>query len=145
MKSLAILKNLMYLPILFVGLPLENYQILFYLMVFDIFTGIIASYTIRGKHSIKSHFFAAGIISKLLIMTVPLVIALVAKGINIDLIWFATHALSLFILSEGYSIIGNIMSIRQKKYVAEFDAISWVLVLLQKNLLKIMGVNKEGK
>ena len=143
MKTLITLKNLIYIPILFVGLPIENYSILFYLMVFDIITGLIASYVIRGKHSLKSHVFTVGILSKLLIMLIPLVIALVAKGIDIDIVWFASHALSLFILSEGYSIIGNIISIRQRKYIAEFDAISWVLNFLRKGLLKFMGVNKK--
>jgi len=139
MKTLTIIKNLIYVPILWVGLPIENYGILFVLMVIDIITGVIASYVINGKHSLKSHIFASGVTSKLLMLTVPLVLALVAKGVGIDIIKVATHALSLFVLSEGYSIIGNYISIKQKKYVEEFDAMSFVLRKIQESILSIIS------
>lgn len=134
----TILKNLIYVPLLWVGLPPETYGILFILMVIDTATGVTASYVIRGKHSIKSHLFAAGITSKLIILTVPFILALTAKGIGMDMTAFVRHSLSLFILSETYSIIGNYLSIKRKEYVAEFDAISFVLEKIRQGLLAVI-------
>lgn len=143
MNYLTILKNLIYIPILWVGLPLDAYGILFILMIIDIVSGVAASYVIRGKHSIKSHLFSTGIVSKVILLTMPLVLALVAKGVGIDIVGFASNVLSLFILSEGYSIVGNYISIRRKEYIEEFDAIGFILSGIQKTLLKIIGVDKR--
>lgn len=61
------------------------------------------------------------------VMTVPLVMALTAKGLGADFNWLVSWTVSVFILSESYSIIANIYAVRTGILLPEFDAVNAVL------------------
>lgn len=134
----AILKNLTYIPAVVFGLSTESYGILAILMIIDTITGIIRAGVVHGWRSVNSHNLSFGLLSKMCLIMVPMVVAVAGRGINLDLTIIATAALSMLILSEAYSILGNIQSIRIRKDIAEFDAVNFVLIKLRTILEKML-------
>ena len=139
----AIFKNATYIAAFVLGLSTEAYGILGVLMLLDTITGIIRSGTIHGWRSITSHTAEVGLLAKLLLLMVPLVVALSAKGSGIDLHWVASGSLTVLILSEGYSILGNVHATYLKEDLKEFDAINFILTKLRDAVEKL--IKKPGK
>ena len=123
----VMIKNLAYIPAFIIGLDVRSYGILAVLMVLDTITGIIRAGVVHGWRSVNSHQASFGILSKLVMILVPIVLALAGEGVKINIIWVAQGALSMLILSETYSILGNIQSVRLRRDVVEFDAINFIL------------------
>lgn len=76
---------------------------------------------------VTSHRMKVGAISKCSVMTVPLVMALAARGLGADFQWLVNWTISLFILSETYSVIANVYTARTGQTVTEWDAMSIML------------------
>lgn len=111
--------------LLYTGLPAEPAAILGTLMAIDFAAGCFKSHAI-GR-SITSQRMRVGLMSKFGVMAIPLVLALAAKGLGVDFKWIVNWSISLFILSETYSIISNIYTARTGNDVPEFDAVSAIL------------------
>lgn len=111
--------------LVYTGLPAEPAAILGTLMAIDFTTGCFKSHAI-GR-SITSQRMRVGLMSKLGVMAIPLVLALAAKGLGVDFKWMVNWSISLFILSETYSIISNIYTAKTGNDVPEFDAVSAIL------------------
>lgn len=111
--------------LMYTGLPAEPAAILAVLMCVDFVAGIGKS-RVTGI-PVTSHRIKVGTISKCGVMTVPLVMALAAKGLGADFNWLVSWTVSVFILSETYSIIANIYAIKTGVIMPEFDAVSAVL------------------
>jgi len=120
---------------MFLGLVPISVEVLLILIVADVVTGILKSATIHGCHSIRSSILQRGLVAKGLLIAVPATLALAGKGVQIDLAFLAQGILNLLILSEAYSVIGNIYSIRTGQIQTEFDAVAFVLRSIR-NLLK---------
>lgn len=143
-STVTIFKNLAYIPAVFLGLSTESYGILAVLMIVDTATGIIRAGIVRGWKSVNSHNLSFGILSKMCLMLVPFVVAVAGRGAGFDLTIVASGALSILILSETYSILGNTQSIRIRKDIQEFDAINLLLSKMRKLLEKLL-VAENGK
>lgn len=141
----VILKNLGYIPAVFLGLSTESYGILAGLMILDTITGVIRAGVVHGWRSVNSHNLSFGILSKMCLILVPLIVALAGRGAGFDLTLVAKGALSILILSEAYSILGNVQSIRIRKDIVEFDAINFLLVRLRKGLEKLLMADNGKK
>jgi len=109
------------------GISHETIAILALLMVIDVITGIARSGKLYGWGAVTSSKMTAGIIAKLLVMLVPLVIALAGRGSGIDLRWVVSSSLTILVLAEAYSILGNIHSASTGKKTPEFDAVGYIL------------------
>ncbi|OLS16008.1 MAG: hypothetical protein RBG13Loki_0386 [Promethearchaeota archaeon CR_4] len=140
----TIIKNFGYIPAIFFGLSTEAYGILALLMIVDTITGVIRVGVVHGWRSVNSHNLSFGILSKMCLILVPVVVSVAGTGAGVDLTMIAKGALSVIILSEGYSILGNVQSIRSRKDIDEFDAINFLLSRLRKMLEKLL-VNDSGK
>lgn len=128
-----------------VGLATEAFAIFAVLIILDTFTGVVRSITIRGGQSFTSLQLTGGVISKGLIISVPLIIAWAGRGAGFDLTLVAQGVLSVLILAEAYSVLGNIHAIHVKRDVKEFDAIAWILGKVRdqmENYLKNTGGDK---
>jgi len=110
-----------------VGLDSQAFAIFGVLIVVDTLTGVIRSIRIRGGESFTSLQLTGGVVSKGLIISVPLLIAWAGAGAGLDLTLVAKGVLSVLILAELYSILGNIHAIHVKRDVKEFDAVAWIL------------------
>lgn len=109
----------------YTGLPVEPAAVLAVLMVVDFIAGITCS--IASGKPVTSHKMKVGLMSKCGVMTIPLVMALAAKGLGADFTWLINWSVSLFILSEAYSIVANIYTTRTGIAIPEWDAVSMLL------------------
>lgn len=140
----AIVKNALYVPAFFMGMSMHSFGILFVFIVLDMITGIWRVYVTQGGDAIKSRHAINGLTSKMLFIVIPLVIAYMGKGIGIDLTALATGCLGLLIASTGYSVIGNIYTIRTGVAVVEFDAVRFILIRIR-DLLDKLTAEKNDK
>lgn len=111
--------------LMYTGLPAEPAAILAVLMCVDFIAGVSRAHVLGEP--VTSHRMKVGAVTKCGVMTVPLVMALTAKGLGADFNWLVSWTVSVFILSETYSIIANIYAARTGVILPEFDAVSAVL------------------
>ena len=111
--------------LMYTGLPAEPAAILTVLMCVDFIAGVSRAHVLGEP--VTSHRMKVGAVTKCGVMTVPLVMALTAKGLGADFNWLVSWTVSVFILSETYSIIANIYAARTGVILPEFDAVSAVL------------------
>ena len=126
------IKNVSYIAAFFafgeyLGFETEVMAIFVTLMILDVFTGVIRAYVVEGGSALRSAIGTRGILAKLLLITAIFSVALAGKGVGIEAQALANGAMGVLILSELYSILGNIHSARNRKPKAEFDAVAWML------------------
>jgi phage-related holin len=124
----------------FLGISPVQFTILAVLMFLDFITGIAKAYRL-DRNSVTSSEMRVGIISKLLYLLVPLVIALTLHGVNMPEFgyWIISFSINALVLAEGYSVLANIYTFKTKKVIEEIDAISYVLRLIKNRLDKYVG------
>ncbi len=130
--QLTTLKNLSYLGVFFVtteylGFNPEALSVLIVLMSVDVATGVIRACAQEGCRSIKSSIGMRGVLAKILVLTGLFCVALAGKGVGFDMNGLVQGAVNIFILSELYSVLGNIHSARTGKKKNEFDAVAYML------------------
>lgn len=122
----AVFLNFLYIPFVallqYLGLDGEVLLIFTGLLIIDIITGWLKTLAIGEKP--KSWRLANGIISKVVLVTIPLVMALAAKALHIDISWLFYVVIDALILSEVYSIFGNVYTMNTGKNVEEYDVLS---------------------
>lgn len=139
------LKNLAYIPAFLLGLSFEAWGILAVFMIVDTILGIIRSMTLYGAHSFTSRLLAHGVVSKCLVLFVPIILVWTGRGVGFDFLPVAKGTLSVLVLAEAYSILGHVQSIRTKKDIKEFDAVSMVLKGVRETLEKMLISDQRGK
>lgn len=127
----ALFKNVSYIFVILLGFNPHSYAILAMFMVIDTATGITRSGTIHGWRSVTSHALSVGVLAKCFLILVPLLIATAGHAVGLELKTVAVSVLNIMILSELYSILANIQSIRSGKDVAEFDVVNYMLTRLR--------------
>lgn len=137
------LKHFGYVLAFLLGLDIHSYGILAAFMLIDLVLGTIRAGVVHGVQSIKSYKFIAGITSKLLVLTVPLIVVWAGRGAGVDLLFLAQGALAMLVLGEAYSILGNINSIRLRRDIAEYDVISSILGTVQDVLERLLASNRD--
>lgn len=140
---LALLKNGSYIAaiiysIQYLGFSPESLVIFAALMIIDVITGSIRSMLNNGGRSFKSSILSAGILAKCMLLLVPFTVGLTGKGVGFDLSVFVQSVVSVLILAEAYSILGNIHSSITGKEKQEFDAVAFILSKLRTTLLKVL-------
>lgn len=60
-----------------------------------------------------------------------------SKGLNYNFKWFVTVVMDLLIVSDGISIISNIIAIKTKKEVENFDAMTLILKSIRNRLIQL--------
>jgi hypothetical protein len=106
----------------YLGIPKEPFLLFGVILLGDFITGIYKA-KVLGE-SITSNKAKYGIISKFSLMIIPLTLAIGVKAIGMDGKPLFVYGLNLLILSEVYSVIGNIYTIRTKQELPEWDVIS---------------------
>jgi len=132
--------NLVYAPfvalLLYLGLDAEAVVGLTVLLGLDMITGVWKTIALGKKP--QSWRFANGLLSKLVLIIVPFSLALAAKAVHVDLTVFIWATIDALILSELYSILGNIYSIRTKQEAEEFDVMSLILKKIRQFINKVL-------
>ena len=140
-KGGSMFMNFLFLPVIamcaYLDLSWESLTLLAVLMILDLMTGITKVYVIDRKH-LKSYRAIAGVLAKVSILLVPIVLAIVAKHAQYDLKFFTDTVITMLMLAEAFSIIGNIRSINLGREVEEIDAMSFVLKKISNILINIL-------
>ena len=133
------------------GTPMEAYIALTFLLILDVFTGVLRTWLDNPK-KIKSRTMLAGAWAKILLwLTFPLIgfTAIAVKGIGIDMNpqTIVNGGLAIFILAELYSLIGNIGQISSfDKNKSEYDAVTMIVrIILSKIKAILEAINPEHK
>ena len=89
-------------------------------------------------------------ITKISVLIVPMVLALVAKALSFDFTWFVSAVLNILVLAEGFSAISNIISIKEGKQIENQDFITKLLHGIRAGLGKLINnlfntINPEEK
>jgi toxin secretion/phage lysis holin len=128
-------KFFIYTIFIYLDMDIEIVKILFFLMVLDTFLGIIKAIILNNIFSFKK--MALGFVSKLAILLIPVALALMSKGLNYNFEWFVTIVIDLLIVSDGISIFSNILAIKTKKEVENFDALTKTLKAIRNMLIML--------
>jgi hypothetical protein len=131
-EVITIVKVSIYTFFIYLGIEVDIVKVLFALMFLDTALGMIKAGVL--KQAITFEKLLLGIITKLSVLIIPMVIALVAKGLSFDFHWFVLAILNILIVAEGFSSIGNILSIKSKKRVENVDFITLLLKVIRKGL-----------
>lgn len=123
----------------YLGLNGESFLLFSILLFIDYITGIAKAY--RIGQTITSNRMKYGMLSKLSLLIIPLVLAIGAKAVGADFTTVLMVGINILVLSEVYSIIGNIYSIRTKDELPEYDVVAMIGKRIRNVLLKY---NEEG-
>jgi len=127
----------------YLGLDKEVFAALGWLLFIDYFTGVWKAKTLG--HCITSNKMKYGVVSKFSLMLIPFVFAIAAKAIDADAGNVLFVGMNILVLSEVYSIIGNIYSIRTKLELPEWDAVAALGHKIRKTLIKLGGEDIDAK
>ena len=126
-----------YAAFAYIDINIDVVKVLFYLMLIDTFSGS-AKAIILG-HTYKFKLLLIGIVSKITILLIPITLGLMGKGMHYDFKWFIDLVIDLLIVSEGISIITNLIQIRTKKELDNYDFVTKVLKAIRKGLIKLFN------
>ena len=121
----------------YVGVTQEAFCILAIFIVLDWALGIRKPRILKAN--VTSKKMHTWLMSKLLVIWVPLFIWMAGQGSWWDLTWLVTGSVWIFILAELFSIIQNIHIIRTREDILEYDAVNYAIskiLKLIKNLLE---------
>lgn len=141
----VMLKNVAYIPAVLLGLSPESYLILTVFMIIDFFFGIMRAVTLNGMQALKSYKMAAGVLSKFMALTVPLILVWAGRGSGFDFTLLGQWGIGALVLAQAYSILGHVNAIRSGQDKTEWDAVSWILSSLRAILEQVLkdGHSKE--
>ncbi|MFY4767447.1 phage holin family protein [Aliarcobacter butzleri] len=121
----------------YLNLEQEPIFLLSLLLLIDYITGLFKAKTLG--HSITSNKMKYGLISKLLLLLIPIVLAIGGKAVGADFHYVLMTGMTILIISEIYSIIGNIYATRTKEEFPEYDAVAMIGKRIRCFLIKQSG------
>ena len=130
------LKAAIYGLFIFLGIPMDLVHTLSILMGVDTTLGIAKALKLGEKVSFKILLW--GMITKVAVLIIPMVLALIAKGLGFDFIWFIMTVMNVLIVSEGFSCITNILSIKTGQKIENTDYVTGLLKAIRKGLAGII-------
>lgn len=107
----------------------EKFSILAILMALDLLAGGYKAWKFNRFSMIAMR---NGLIAKVFFLLIPIAIALMAKGLELDVKWIVYQAVAMLIVADGYSVIANIYSASTMQEVAEIDIVSAMLQFIRK-------------
>lgn len=138
MKELyTLLKDWAYLLFVYLGIGTDIVKVLFVLMMFDSFLGILKALRLKQKFSFE--ILGWGIVGKLCLLLIPMTVALIAKALNLDFKIFLVSIFWILIVNEGISCITNIISIRIKQQIKNDDYVTKLLFIIKDIFKAIIG------
>lgn len=123
----------------YLGINGEAFFMLAILLMIDYITGIMKARTLG--HCITSNKMKYGVISKMSLLFIPIILAIGAKAVGADFKSILTVGINILVISEIYSVIGNVYSIRTKNELPEYDAVAMIGHKLRSILIKLSDEN----
>ena len=141
-------KMFLYGIFVFLDMDIDTVKILSILMVIDTLFGLIKALRLKKKVTFKLLIW--GLITKLSVLIIPMILALTAKALSFDFTWFVTAILNIIVVAEAFSIVNNIISIKEGKETENEDIITRLLHAVRNGLSTIIDrlfktINPEDK
>lgn len=133
------IKTAVYLAFAFLNIDTDIVKVLMLLMLIDTLSGVVKSLAMKERFDFKVLFF--GLCSKLLILLIPMVLALVGKGISktYDFSPVLDSVLKILVVAEGLSIISNFYVLKTKREIQNIDIVTLLLSAIRKGMLSIIN------
>jgi hypothetical protein len=125
-------KGFVYGAFVFLEIDQNVVQLLAILMAVDTILGIAKTIVLGEKFSFKKLIW--GMITKVSVLIVPMVLALTAKALSFDFTWFVNVVLDILVVSEAFSAITNVISIKEKRELENTDFITQLLKRIRSGL-----------
>ncbi|MEP0263801.1 phage holin family protein [Dokdonia sp.] len=129
------IKILIYSFFVYIDIDVELLKVLFCLMLIDTFLGVVKVIVLEKTFYFKK--LILGFVSKLAVLVIPMSLNLMGKGLNYDFNWFITLVIDLLIVSDGISIFSNVIAIKTKQEVKNFDALTKLLKAIRSSLINL--------
>lgn len=131
-NTLNIFKSCVYGLFVFLGIKTGTVEVLFYLMIIDSVLGIAKAIRLGYKFSFKR--LGWGMVTKISLLVIPMILALIGKGLDYNFTKFVVAAMNILVVNEGISCVTNIISIKTKKAIENTDYITRLLHVIHKAL-----------
>jgi len=138
LKHFDEIKAALYSTALFLNINLEIVQILMLLMALDTIFGIVKALRLGDQFNFGILFW--GFSTKLLILIIPMVLALVGKGLGYDFTPLVDGVMKVLVLAEGFSIFTSMYVIKTKEKVKNVDVVSMLLSSIRKGFMSTINV-----
>lgn len=119
----------------YIGLNKEMMMLFSVLLIIDYITGVGKAAVL--KHDITSYKMKYGLASKLVLIFIPVTLAIAAKILGKDFSDILFTGINILVLSEVYSIFGNVYSMKKKKELPEIDAISELASFIRDRMINL--------
>lgn len=126
---LEFFRYIVYAVFAYLNIERDMVFILSMLMLGDMIFGILKAMRLSIK--VKMSTMMWGFATKLSLLMIPMVVALMGKALGKDFVWTVDFAIKMLIVNEGFSILANILSIKQKKNIENFDFVSLTVNMLR--------------
>ena len=125
----------------YLDIPIEIFTILITFIGLDTFLGALSS--VRMGKQFRFKLLLWGFCLKIGILILPLIVALLAKGLEYDFKFLVVLTIKILTVAEFYSCAGNIYTIKNKKRVNKIDVISMMLISFRKFARKFIQSNLD--
>jgi len=128
----------------FLNVDIDVAHIIMWLMLIDTITGIIKSIVVtKLKLTFKALY--TGILTKLVLLLIPMLVSLTAMGLGYEFKWVIESALRLIVLSESISVLTNIISIKQRRNIQNKDYLSLILNIIRGWMMSMFDAISKDK
>ena len=133
-EIIQVVKYAIYVVFAYLNIDIEVFAILILFMCIDSILGAIKADRLGSEFSFKIMLW--GFCLKLCFLIVPLIIALLGKGMSNDFSIGVDIVMKILIVSECYSALGNIYAAKNKVDVKKMDVVSMLLKSIREFLRK---------
>lgn len=135
---LSFVKGVIYTAFVFLDIDHGLFNILWVFMIIDTISGLFKVLKIdKSKFSMKVLMW--GLVSKIGLLLVPLIVALLLKGVGQEMGFGIELIIKILIVSEFISTMGNIYTIKTGKTVKDVDIFSMLFKFLRCKALKLIS------
>ncbi len=131
------IKYLLYIMFLYLNIDIDVFKILILFMALDTTVGVVKVIRIDYK-SFSFSKLLWGLVSKLGILIIPLVVALLSKGVGQDMTMGVMLIVKILIVSEFISTISNLYTIKTKVVVKDIDIFTMIFKFLRNSAYELL-------
>ncbi len=131
------LKYLLYAMFIYLDIDIDAFKILFWFMLIDTIAGTLKALKMNYKEfSFKKLLW--GLISKMGILIIPLIVALLFKAIGKDMLFGVELVVKILTVSEFISVISNIYTVKTGIAVKDIDIFTMLFKFLRQSSIGLL-------
>lgn len=131
------IKYLLYIMFLYLNIDVDVFKILILFMALDTAVGVVKVIRIDYR-AFSFSMLLWGLVSKLGILIIPLVVALLSKGVGHDMTMGVMLIVKILIVSEFISTISNVYTIKTKIVVKDIDIFTMLFKFIRNGAYELL-------